>query len=374
MGGESEGIMDREQDKRLEELKASGKTIYSISRLDTINRCLYEAYQTYILGERGENNVYAMLGGKVHDVLEAIVNGEATEEDLQPAVDAELEDIDLLGLSFPKGRDGEDTIRIGWEMDMRHFCSTYKSPVNNGDLHTEELFIYTTPKGNILQGYIDLYKENKDGSISIYDYKTSSLYKGEDLKEHGRQLVLYALGKEQEGFKVRSVSWIFLKYVEIRFMGKKKANAKEKTEISKIVERKKIAQEMCKYIEQDLYELGIDDIDADIILTDFKRANSFDVLPEEIKNRYKMLPAVVEYDLTDEIKNEVDEYIDKTIEMWESLSEYPPRKFTKIQKNGKEVESTFFCNALCPHGKQCSYLKEYFDTRNKNEEEDDMFG
>lgn len=373
--------MERTADKRLEELKASGKTVYSISRLDTINHCLYEAYRTYILHERGENNVYAMLGGKVHDVLEAIVNGEATEADLQPAVDEELEDIDLLGLSFPKDFKGEDTIRLGWIANMKHFCSTYKSPKNDGDLHTEELFIYKTPKGNVLQGYIDLYKENKDGTISIFDYKTSSMYKGEDLKSHGRQLVLYALGKEQEGFNIKSVAWIFLKYVNIKFLGKKTSKSKQKTEMTKIVERKKIAQEMASYVEDDLYEIGIDDIEADIILTDFKRANSFDVLPEEIRNRYKMTPCVYEYELTPEIKEECIDYIDTTIEKWETLDtedlkNYPPRSFTKIQKNGKEVQDWFFCSNLCSHFKNCSYIHEYLDmlqTEN-NDDDDDMFG
>lgn len=367
--------MERATDKRLEELKASGKTIYSISRLDTINHCLYEAYRTYILHERGENNVYAMLGGKVHDVLEAIVNGEATEADLQPAVDEELEDIDLLGLQFPKGRNGEDTIREGWLANMKHFCATYKSPKNKGDLHTEELFIYETPKGNVLQGYIDLYKENKDGTISIYDYKTSSMYKGEDIKSHGRQLVLYALGKEQEGFKVKSVAWIFLKYVNISFLGKKTSKSKNKTEITKIIERKKIAQEMAGYVEDTLNELGIDEFEAEIMLTDFKRANSFDVLPEKVRSLYKMTPAVIECELTDETREECIQYIDDTIEMWEKCTEYPPTSFTKVQKNGKVVDDYFYCTQLCNHGKQCIYLQEFLDKKNmdNNDDDDDMF-
>lgn len=371
--------MERITDKRLEKLKASGKTIYSISRLDTINHCLYEAYRTYILHERGENNVYAMLGGKVHDVLENIVNGKATEADLQPAVDEELEDIDLLGLSFPKDFKGEDSIRLGWIANMKHFCSTYKSPKNNSNLHTEELFIYETPKGNVLQGYIDLYKENDNGTISIYDYKTSSLYKGEDLKSHGRQLVLYALGKEQEGYHVRSAAWIFLKYVEIKFLGKKTSKSKEKTELSKVVERRKIAQEMCNYVEDDLHEIGIDDIEADIILTDFKKNNSFDILPKEIKDRYKIEPYVLKYDLSQDNKDECIKYIDDTIEMWESLNsdnlkDYPPRSFTKMQKNGREVLDYFYCCQLCNHGKACPYLHDFLDLLQTEEDnDDDMF-
>ena len=367
--------MNRATDERLEKLKSDGKTIYSISRLDCINNCLYEAYRTYILKERGENNVYAMLGGKVHDVLENIVNGKATEADLQPAVNEELEDIDLLGLSFPKDRNGEDTIRLGWMTNMEHFCRTYKSPVNKGDLHTEELFIYETSKGNVLQGYIDLYKDNKDGSISIYDYKTSSLYKGEDFKKHGRQLVLYAMGMEQAGHTVKSVAWIFLKYVEIQFMGKKTAKSKEKTLLTKVVERKKIAQEMATYIEDDLNELGYDDIDIEIILSEFKKSNSFDTLPNEIKDKYKMKVYVCDSPLDNEIRQECEDYINNTIEYWESLSEYPPRQFTKTQKNGKEVQDIFFCTSLCSHFKQCKYIHEFLDMLQKEDDDDDnMFG
>ena len=366
---------NRATDERLEKLKESGKTIYSISRLDTINRCLYEAYRTYILNERGENNVYAMLGGKVHDVLEAIVNGEATEADLQPAVNAELEDIELLGLDFPKDRNGGDSIRNNWTTNMKHFCSTYKSPRNiNGELHTEELFIYETSKGHILQGYIDLYKENKDGTISIFDYKTSSLYRSEDLKDHGRQLVVYAMGLEQSGLKVRSVNWIFLKYVTIEFMGKKTAKAKNETLISKIIERRKIAQEMAPYVERDLYVLGYDEFDSEIIISDFKEKNSFDVLPVEIKDKYKVKPCVYEYELTDEIKQECEDYINTTIEKWENCKDYPPRSFTKIQKNGKEVQDWYFCSSLCSHFKNCPYIQEYLDRLNaETSSGDDLF-
>ena len=366
--------MIRAADERLDKLKQEGKAVYSISRLDCINHCLYEAYCTYVLNDRGENNVYAMLGGKVHDVLENIVNGKATEADLKPAVEEELEDIDILGLSFPKDRQGGDGIRKAWETDMYHFCDTYKSPKNSGEFHTEELFIYETSKGNVLQGYIDLYHCNKDGSISIYDYKTSSLYKGSDLAAHGRQLVLYAMGMEQAGHKVKSVNWIFLKYVEIKFMGKKTVKSKEKTQLSKIVQRSKIAQEMADYVENDLYELGYDEFDADILLTEFKKTNSFDVLPEEISSRYKMIPYVCEYPLTDEVKQECEDYVNNTIELWESLTEYPPKKFTKVQKNGKEVEDCFYCMCLCAHGKKCKYLQEYLDLRdNADKNDDDIF-
>ena len=370
--------MERESDIRLEELKASGVPIYSISRLDCINRCLAEAYETYRKDNRGESNIYALCGSKVHDVLEGIVNGEKTEEDLLPAVNKELEEAEMLGYEFPKMPDGSDGIRDKWVADMNHFCSHYESPKSK-NLTTEELFIYKSPKGNILQGYIDLQKKNKDGTVDIYDYKTSSLYTGAGVKEHGRQLVVYQMGLEQAGITVRKVAWIFLKYVEIRFMGKKTVKSKEKSEISKVVERCKIGSDMAKYVEQVMTEQGFDEVDIEIALNEFKKTNSFSTLPELVSAEFKMLPYVCTYEVTDEIKKECEEYIDDTIEKWESLGDdennYPPLQFTKTQKNGKVVDSTFYCAKLCSHGKICKYFHDYLDKKDNgsNSEYDDLF-
>lgn len=369
--------MERANDKRLEELKNKGVPIYSISRLDSINNCLYGAYRTYDLGERGEDNVYSSAGSVVHDVLEGIMNNEKIEEDLLPAIEKELENLELLGLEFPKGRDGSDSIKQGWVEDMTHFAKTYKAP--KGIFETEQLFIYKTKGGNYLQGYIDLIKKNNDGTISIYDYKTSSMYTKENLKDHGRQLLLYMAGKEQEGISVKSVSWIMLKYAEIRFMGKKTAKSKEKTEISKVIERRKIAQEMSKYVEQDLYEAGYDDLDIECIIQSFKETNMFTSLPDDIANNYKMLPCVMKYEVTQELLDECEEYIDNTISMWEKLNhnndkDFTPRKFTKKQKNGKEVQDWFFCSNLCGHFKNCTHIHDYLDGLQKDTTgEEDLF-
>lgn len=368
--------MSRASYDKYMELKKSGVNVYSISRLDSINNCLYGAYRTYKLHDRGGNNVYAIMGSKIHGVLEDIVNGKSTEEDLLPALQEELEDMDSLGISFPKDSRGGDAIREGWITDMTHFCETYKSPKAN--LETEELFVYTTSKGYSLIGYIDLQKINKSNSIDIYDYKTSTMYTGEELKSHGRQLAVYTMGKEQEGKDVNKVAWIFLKYVEVKFLGKKTAKSKEKVEITKILERKKIGSEMAKFVERDLDELGYSEIDIEIILDNLKATNKFDCLPEEIRGNYKMIPCVYPYEITDEIRQECEDYINNTIEMWESLGDdvnnYPPRKFTKVQKNGKEVNDIFFCTNLCSHFKNCEYIHDFLDKQSINSSEDeDLF-
>ena len=368
--------MKRILDDKIKEIKDSGKTIYSISRLDTINRCLYEAYRTYVLKDKGDNNIYAALGSRMHDILEGITNGKNTELDLLPAMERELVDVDVFGLEFPKDRNGGDSIRKHWIEDMTHFCNTYKAPKGK-KLTAEELFIYETPAGNILQGYIDLQHIRKDGSIDIYDYKTSSIYNGEALKEHSRQLVTYALGKEQEGYKVNYTSFIFLKYAEVSYMGRKTIKSKEDSLLSKCIERYKIASTMSDNVSEKLLKLGYNDIDIDNLLEKFIDANSFNVLPDEVNEQYKIKPYVLTIDLSEESKQETIDYIDSTIKMWEGLSgkekDYPPKAFTKKIKNGTVTEDTFFCSQLCPHYKKCKYIADYYASKYDKKEEDDLF-
>lgn len=367
----------RPEDARLKELRDKGETIYSISRIDTINNCLQCAYRTYILKEKDKPNVYASAGSVIHEILENITNGKATEKDLLPGVRMELENLEALGIEFPKTSSGEDTIKANWVANMEHFCKTYIAPKNK-KLTTEQLFIYTTPNGHYLQGYIDLQMTNKDGSISLFDYKSSTLYSTEEMKKHARQLILYALGKEQEGYKVKSASFIFLKYATVTFMGKKTKKSKEKTKIVKNIERRKLGQELSGYVYADLIEQGMDDFDAQIILDKFKNENIIEgVLPKSVSDNYKLTPYVVSVDLSETNKNECIKYIEDTIDLWEKLdpdneSEYPPKSFTKINKSGKEVPDTYFCTALCDHGDKCPYLHDFLDSYN-NEEDDDLF-
>ena len=345
------------------------KAIYSISRLDAINRCLYEAYRTYVLEERGDKNVYTILGSRIHECLEDIVNKKATEKELLPAMRLELETLDLLNLEFPKDIQGGNSIQSNWIANMTHFCSTYKSP-RKRHLKAEELVTYTTPKGYSLQGYVDLIWLGKDNNIKIYDYKTSSLYSKKELQEHGRQLVFYGLALEAQGYKIKSINWIFTKYVNVSYLGYKTTKSKTKTLINKTIERRKITNELSTPIYNTLKELGYDEFDIDLILDDFKKTS---IIPKEVAEHFKIKPSVIEYDFTEKTKRECLEYIENTIEAWESYSKEEKinnhRIFTKIQKNGKVVNGTY----LCPHKKTCPYISDFMDQLERQENEDDLF-
>ena len=362
-------MAEREKNLELQKLFDAGIPVYSFSKLECMHNCLYEAYRTYILHDRESQmaNCYSILGGQTHDVLEMITNGEATEEDLLPTIQKDLDELEMLCIDFPS-----DSIRDGWIADMTHFCKTYKAP--KGNFTTEEFFLYKSPNGNHLQGYIDLIKHNADGTVSIYDYKTSSMYKGEDIKKHGRQLILYALGLEQKGFKVKNIAWIFLKYCEVKYIGKKTARSKEETEISKVIERKNIIKELGDAIVSKLEKKGYDEVDIEFMMMNAKETNE---IPSEVADEFRIIPYVMKHELSDETREEVANYIDSTVDMWEKLGDveanYPPREFTRTQKNGKVVEDTFFCQMLCGYRKVCPHLRKFIDTKENNNIEDDLF-
>ena len=56
----------REVDLRLKKLFDEKKQVYSISKANTIEECLLEAYNTYVLHKKGVNGIYGILGTKIH--------------------------------------------------------------------------------------------------------------------------------------------------------------------------------------------------------------------------------------------------------------------------------------------------------------------
>lgn len=51
----------------MQKLFDEGKHVYSFSKLNTIDNCLYEAYLTYIKHKKGIPNVYGCMGTEIHD-------------------------------------------------------------------------------------------------------------------------------------------------------------------------------------------------------------------------------------------------------------------------------------------------------------------
>lgn len=374
-------MSNRAKQEELEKLRAQGVPVYSYSMLDTTQNCPYEAYLTYVKNRRAEQiqNIYGEIGGATHDCLEDIMNGRATEVDLYPRIHSALDDLEMCGVTFPQGSKDPNSIRDSWIADMDHFAKTYKAP--KGKFETEQFFLYKTPKGKYLQGYIDLLKIRADGAVEIYDYKTSTAYSGKDKHKHAKQLLLYALGKEQEGYTVKTIAWIFLKYCEVYYFGKQKVTAKEETQCKKVIERKRVVKDLDLIIRSKLIKVGVDGDTIDLLMMKAMVTNE---IPELVQDQFVIKPHVLKYELSDETKRDAEEYFDNAIADWEhklaimtdgNVQElFPPLAFTKRKKNGEEVPDDFYHAQLCGYRKICPHLQDYLASKNAiPKEEDDLF-
>lgn len=364
-------IATREKNNEIEKLKEQGKRFYSISKADTIDQCHYQAFLAYVKRSKAIPNVYSLMGSTIHDVLEGIINGDNKVSDLEIALDNELAEMDMLGFDFPRDRRGGTSIRDAWIKNMRHFCKNFVPP--KGQFETEQLFIYPLSDNRYVRGYIDLVQTIDEANkvISIWDWKTSSQFRKDNLLEHGRQLVLYTIAKEHEGYTVKDVGWIMLKYVQIDFYGKLRKNSKTKTKMTQVCDRHKIVTTLKPYIESDLTEAGYDELEIEMYISECLQNNSLDCLPDEIKSNYTIKPYVRKYKITDELKKETLDYINKQADIFESL---PKEDASKWQPKLIDKDSEFFCNYLCDYKGVCEYIKKYnLEKQMQKISDDDLF-
>lgn len=347
--------MARDTNPELKELWDKGIDVYSITRLDTINHCMAEAKYNYIDHLPKDENVYSFLGSKIHDKLEQITNGVGTKQELLPTLNNALNSMDMFGIKFPASRDGSDSIRTNYIEDMENFCLTY-DPEWGDKLKAEQFVLYKTSNGNYCQGYIDLIEYLDDKTINIYDYKTSSRYSKADIESHRRQLIVYAMAMEQKGYKVNQIAWIFLKYAQLKYYGYKTSKSKEKSLITKVVERRKIGEILAPLIEENLKQFGYDPYEY---ITKLLETNSLIGMPAEILKRYEIHLDIEPAELSGETKQECINYIDDTIEKWNNAKEYPPKDFYKYSSTGKKSEDIFYCACLCDFSDKCEYYKAF---------------
>lgn len=348
---------ERLQDERLEELRRQGKKIYSISRLNCLNQCAYQAYLNYIKEEPEEQNIWSILGGRTHDAIQQCIDTNCDTSIIKTAILDELNDLDLFELSFPKDRNGNETIKNNWIANMTRFADEFKRP--KGTFITEELVLYKIDDEHYMQGYIDAQRINSDGSLWIIDWKTSSNFDKAHLKEAGRQLILYGLAKQAEGYKVDNISWCMLKYYEATWTQK---NGKDK---SKVGEWRNLIKDLSNAIKQKLEINGYDEITIDLLLENASQTNQ---IPKEIRKEFKVLPYVRDYEFSTENIEETLSYIKEKIEQYEQAGDdeekYPPCDIAK---------QSFFCSSLCGHKEQCKYWHDYCEQYNESSNDEDLF-
>lgn len=354
---------------KLEELKANGERIFSFSKLGTFNTCEYEYYNSYVKKNRGIPNIYTEMGSLMHDNIEGIYAGENDVESFRNNYTNKVIELDMLGVKFPS-----ESIGDSWKKDIDHFLKNFKKI--DKKMILEKLIVFEIEDGIWLQGYIDATLPSDKGKpyVQILDWKTSSKFSGKKLTEAGRQLLMYKLGIEDNTpLKVDKVMWFMLKYINVCHVLKNKKVKK------KMCNRGKWVKEMRSAFEKEMFTLGIEEFELEMLLDKAVEDNEITGLPKEIQDKYWLEDCIVEYEITDEKVEEVKNYILGTIK---AIDEKNPAD----EKEWKPVEidkyNSFYCSVLCGHRKTCKFYKKFleenadgFEKKKKKEiDMDDLFG
>lgn len=365
--------MSRKMPDELKKIIDKGHNVYSISKINTKYSCPYAYYLTYIENQKGLNNIYGVVGSKIHDIIEDIYKNNANTDTLKNGLDEILNDCKVIGISFPN-----EDIERNWKENMYHFVENFSKMKRK--FNTEEFILYEIKDGKWIQGYIDAIEYIDNKNINILDWKTSSKFSGNKLKEAGRQLITYKLAKESQGYKVNNIGWFMTKYINVCYKNiLKSGKVKVKT---KMCERRKWVKEMnvlskakgTTFWEQTLLDYGEDPFDVEFMIQDAIINNNISNFPKEIKEQFWLEDCIVWYDATDELIKETKEYLISGIDDIESRIE------DEIDWNAVDIneKNEFFCFNLCNHRKDCKYLIKYRENKLKNDtimddEDDDLF-
>lgn len=336
--------------EQIKQLRDKGVPIYSISRLNTVDECPLEYRMTYYDNLPSKDNIYGLTGGAIHKCLENIQNG--IKVNFSEEVDKILNEAAFLGIKFPT-----ENIEEKWKKNILTFAKDYKAPYYEKK-ETEKPFLVEL-EGHYLQGIIDLLIYNEDGTVSIVDYKTSSKFTNAELQTKGRQLILYGVAMEQLGYKVKSLAWNMLKYVEISYTLK---NGKTRTTIA---ERGFVLDKLKSDITKELKALNeFSDLEIEALVDTAVQDNSFENLPASIRDKYTI--------------NDYFQYYDYSQENIEDLKKFIKYKIEDIENNEnnedwwepKEIEqyTAFYCKFLCGQRQNCQALQDFLELEEAREE------
>ena len=338
-----ERLLNNEQENKLiRELREKGTILYSYSRINAFNTCKYEYYKTYLQKNRGIGNCYSEMGSFVHGFIENAYRQKQTEtDDFTRELCVKLAELELLDMDFPN-----EKIKNAFTNDMIHFTDHFKKL--DGEFVLEKAFIIEI-EGHWFIGYIDAVRL-AEGEIHVIDWKTSSKFSSKKIVEAGRQLALYKLALEKGyDIEVHKVMWNMLKYVYVCH------ERKNKSIMRKMVNRGKIVSTMKDALEKDMKQQGLSDVEIFLYMEQALATNSLDVLPEFIKEKYWLEDCYLEYEVNEQVINELHSYIKESIAQIESkdvnnIEEWRPLNVEK---------ESFYCNTLCNHRETCPFIKEY---------------
>lgn len=299
--------------------------IYSWSRVNTFMTSKFEYMLKYVKHEPEDRQDcgYAPLGSIAHDTLDAFYESKISYDDMiSQFEDGWVTAIDIADLKLDRNDEEHDaSIKKKYHEDLQHF---FKNHVAYEHKLLIEKPIIAKVGANVFVGYVDaLFKDGED-NYHIVDFKTSSKYTGKTAEEKSGQLVVYAMGLIQAGIPLQKVRicWNFLKFCNIEYQQK---NGAVKT---KIAERYKIGDSLKTNAKMWLKDAGYSEEEVDDYLKLLIDTNNIDVLPDEVRCKYKMTDCHVYVPLTQEL-----------IDKWTDIITTNVRDIMAREKDYKETGS-----------------------------------
>lgn len=282
---------------------------WSWSRVNTFMTSPFEYYLKYVkhVPEDRQDCGYTTLGSLAHDTLDDFYEGKIKYEDMiDQFEDGWITAIDIADLKLDRNDiEHDNKIKDKYRECLEHFFRNHT--------RYEHKLLIEKPMvakigNNVFIGYIDaLYKDDND-DYHIVDFKTSSIYSGKTLEEHSGQLTIYAIGLMQAGVPLNKIKccFNFLKYCTIQY------EQKNGTIKNRNVERCKIGESLQSNAKTWLKALGYED-EIDDYLKLLLDANSIEVLPEDVQEKYKITDCHVYIPLDQKLVDKWNDTIIATI-------------------------------------------------------------
>lgn len=348
--------------------------LYSWSRINCFMTSPYEYFLKYVLHKKEDvdNCAYAPMGGICHEIIEKYYGNEIPYEDMVAEFDdGWLTSIEIADLKFDRNDEVKNNnIRGKYHDNLVHFFRNHV-PIDGGI--AIEKFVATKIGSNVLQGYIDAVHKDADGNFHVIDWKTSTKYSGKTAEEKCGQLVVYALGLHQAGVPLDKIKicWNFLKYCTVQY---KQKNGAVKT---RDVERCQLGDKMQSNVKMWLKEFGYED-KVDEYLMDMIDTNSLDVLPDDVREMYKINDCYVYVDLTDKLiekwENEITAAIRDIAAREKDYAETKNDKCFFDDEEDVKKQSYYFSTLMGYSANLHLPYKQYLERLEAQKNGEDMFG
>ena len=257
--------------------------IWSFSKLSSYHNCAYAWYLTYVLHEKGEDNVYGVLGNSIHDCLESMCKDEMTIEEAKEKFKQDYDMCKFLGMNFPTENTEKKYI-----YDIEHAFDFFEKP--KGRLE-EERYIEFEIENKKFRGYIDLIIfDDEKKTIQVLDWKSSSKFSKKDLESHKVfQLILYSmyLEKEYPDYKILNPVFYMLKYARVKNDVTGRESIRERIDIDdtihEVLEPYIVEVQYNEYMKDKLKQY-INEVTLDIAFNDEDEESDWYPTAEELRN------------------------------------------------------------------------------------------